>query len=253
MNKLIAIGALGLALALAAPVQAGGGTASFRILTSGDFGAVALSSYCPNTGDAYDPANMDPTNPGDPLDAEPGTLLYFVFNVDCFALKTNLGYDGSTGAAWCTAPDPEDTLCAAATDHLGHDFTCAVTNSATPGLESITVGFDTDDNGVIDISYPNTVYRPLEDNGVHDHTLANDEGYATNSGHGGIDLPNDPTGVPEVDNNVRNGINDGLRDGFIITGVIRGGFWPVVSGTIDGDFSVIFDHLGEDLLIDCEY
>jgi len=67
------------------------------------------------------------------------------------------------------------------------------------------------------------------------------------------EVPDDPTGVPDVDDNVPNGANSGLKDGFLVTAVLRGQFWNVVDGTVLGEEAVIFSHLGADLFVDCTY
>lgn len=207
MKAIATIGAVAIALALAVPAGATGGQQSFRILAQGDFGAVALSSFCANT--YPEPAGIGANG------------LPFVST--CYFVKTQLGYDGTTGAAWDT------------TDHLNHAFSCGVTSSAT-GLDSITVGFDLDGNTIIDNSYPNSRWFLFEQLGLQP-----------------VPLPPNPTGNSDVDNQIPDSLNPNLRDGFIITGVLRGSFWPSVSGNVDGNFAVIFDHLGFDQTVDCAF
>lgn len=200
--------AVGIAFVLVAPApaSAGGGNQEFRILTHGDVVVLPLAVVVACRQPSY-----DPTSP------------------HCYLQRNVLGYDGYTGAVinW--------------PDHVGHDFTCAVTNSATPGLESISVAFDVDGDTIVDGStaYPNTVYRPLDETGLMP---------------GGVPIPG--TGVEPVDNalGLPGNFNPGFLDGHIITGILRGQWWPEVSGLVLGNgFGFLFNHLGEDVTVGCSF
>lgn len=200
----IAVALLAFASALAPPAQATGGQQTFRILTHGDIvvAPIAVVVAC---------------NPGQATGA-----------VQCGVVRDMLGYDGLTGAVWKPV------------GHVGHAFVCAATTSATPGLESISVGFDINGDTLVDASshYPSSTYKPLDETGVMP---------------GGVRVPG--TGIPEVDDTVGlpATINPQLLDGFVLTGVLRGGFWPSVSGEVLGEFAFLFNHLGEDVTVDCAF
>lgn len=184
-----------LVASLLPPASGTGASVTFRIMTHGDVGAFSIFATCP------------PSVPSIPA-------------VWCLVARDFLGYDGITGAAI-----EQDQIAG----HLGHSFVCAATSSATPGFESISVGFDTNGDTITDVHYPNTAYRPLDEVGV-----------------GGVPNPLYPTVGPQT-------INPFITDGSLITAVIRGHFWPSVSGTIDGGYAIIFNHIGEDVTVDCAY
>lgn len=226
MRTLLAIVIVSAMAAAAMPVSGTGGLASFRILSHADVGFAALSSSCPQP--SY---NVLPTDPPPR-------------SVPCFVLRNTLGYDGLTGAQWDT------------TDHLNHAFTCAVTSSATPGFETFGVSFDLDGDTSTDVDYPEGFFSPLSDVlGVDDHTLANDGGGGGSfqGNPGGIDLPNDPTGVPDVDGELPDRANPGWYRGSVLDMLVLGQRTNVVSGVIPGNFAIIFNNFGEDVTIDCTF
>lgn len=223
MRTLLAIVIVSAMAAAATPVSGTGGFASFRIITHADVGFTALSSFCSDEASAYDPTQNGPPDPT----VDPFETLFWPFAVaECFPVKTLLGYDGLTGAAWDTT---------AGGDHLGHGFLCAVTSSATPGIETFGVSFDLDGDTFTDVDYPEGFWRPL-------HILV----------PGGIDIPQ--TGNPDVDNELPDHTDGpGAFRGSSVDAVVNGNFYSVVSGIVVGNFAVIFNNLGEDVTIDCTY
>lgn len=209
------VGVLLAVWALAAPAQAGGGQQEFHILIQGDLVVGTVSLSCP--GASYDPPHT------------------------CYAIKDLAGYDGVSGASACLAPtfDSEDLCFQWPLDHLGHAFSCQVAGSATTGdLSSIQVGFDVNGDGLTDRSYPSGSYRPLDETGLMP---------------GGVDLPDEPTGNELVDSYLPDSFNPGYQDGFLVTGIIRGHFWPSVTGIVEAAQMTVFAVLGADLTVDCTF
>lgn len=163
-----------------------------RIPVPADAGVTALTMACPGY-------TAMPTD--DPL---------------CFVVKRMLGYDGLTAR-----------IDQGVQFHVGHPFACAVTSSATPGAESIRVGFDADGDTVADTTHGGRIQR-------RDAQAVVDRAYAVAAGSA------DPATLADLPS--------WYLDAFEV-----GPMTPYVSGIVSGATMIVWNDMGIDMTVDCVY